>query len=151
MRKPHYLNWDGVQVLALYDGMREMNEAAIQTMEFDEVCLFAGDFPDLSIFASTADRIKRLSVSNAVCEMDFDSLKYLKELKYLRLSEACSKRPEDRFLRLPEIGGVLVLMEGLFHAFVAGMPEPAHAGAVGLWGCPAKDLQLLSTATQFTT
>lgn len=42
-------------------------------------------------------------------------------------------------------------MEGLFHAFVAGMPEPAHAGAVGLWGCPAKDLQLLSTATQFTT
>jgi hypothetical protein len=84
MRKPHYLNWNGVQVLALYDGMHSMNEAAIQTMEYDEVCLFAGDFPDLSIFASVAGKIQRLSVSTGVCEIDFDSLKYLRELRYLR-------------------------------------------------------------------
>jgi len=151
VRKPHYLNWNGVQVLALYDGMHEMNEAAIQTLEFDEVCLFAGDFPDLSIFADTADKIKRLSVSTAVCKMDFDSLKYLKELKYLRLSDAikpAAKGPRIDFSAFPKLEECLFSWKDYF---TPSLLECPNLHTLGLWGCPAKDLQRLSTATQLTT
>jgi len=151
VRKPHYLNWDGVQVLALYDGMHEINQAAIQVMEFDEVCLFAGDFPDLSIFASTADKIKRLSVSTAVCEMDFDSLKYLKELKYLRLSDAikpAAKGQKIDFSALPKLEECSFSWKDYF---TPALLECPNLHTLGLWGCPAKDLQLLSSATQLST
>jgi hypothetical protein len=151
MRKPHYLNWDGRQVLALYDGMHEANVAAIQAMAFDELCLFAGDFPDLSIFASSAARIKRLSVSTAVCEMDFDSLKYLKELKYLRLSDAIkpsAKGQKIDFSALPALEECAFSWKEYFAPSLLACP---NLRSLGLWGCPARDLQLLSTAPQLTT
>lgn len=151
MRKPHYLNWDGVQVLALYDGMHEMNQAAVQMMEFDEVCLFAGDFPDLSIFAGTADKIKRLSVSSSVCEMDFDSLKYLRELKYLRLSDAIKPAAKGRkidFSALPKLEVCSLSWKDYFTPSLLACP---NLHTLGLWGCPAKDLQLLSGAPQLAT
>ena len=150
MRKPHYLNWNGVQVLALYDGMHSMNEAAIQTMEYDEVCLFAGDFPDLSIFASAAGKIQRLSVSTGVCEMDFDSLKYLRELRYLRLSDAIKptvKGQKIDFSVFPKLEECLFSWRDYFAPSLLECPS-LHT--LGLWSCPEKDLHLLSTATQLT-
>lgn len=150
MRKPHYLNWDGLQVLAIYDGMHEANEAAIRAMEFDELCLFAGDFPDLSVLAGSAGKIKRLSVSTAVCEMDFDSLKYLKELKYLRLSDAIKpvvKGQKIDFSALPELAECAFSWKDYF---TPSLLECPNLRSLGLWNCPAQDLHLLSKATQLT-
>lgn len=151
MRKPHYLNWDGVQVLALYDGMHETSVAAIQAMEFDELCLFAGDFPDLSFFAETACKIKRLSVSSAVGVMDFDGLKFLKDLNYLRLSDAIKpavKGDVIDFSALPKLESCSFSWKD---HFAPSLLECPNLRSLGLWSCPAKDLQLLSKATQITS
>lgn len=148
MRKPHYLTWDGRQVLALYDGMHEINVAAIHTMEFDELCLFAGDFPDLAAFAEAAGKIRRLSVSTAVGVMDFDSLKFLKDLNYLRLSDAIKpvvKRQAIDFSAFPKLETASLSWKDYFTPSLLECPE---LRTLALWGCPAKDLQPLSKATQ---
>lgn len=150
MRKPHYLDWNGVQVLVLYDGMHETNLAAIQTMDFDELCLFAGDWPDLSAFADLADRISRLSINSAgLC--DFESLSFLKELKYLRVGDGLEPVQKGRridFSAFPKLEQCQMSWKKYFEP---ALLECAALRSLTLWHCPAKDLRQLSAATQLTT
>jgi hypothetical protein len=86
MRKPSHLNWAGRRVLALCDGMNEINRAAIADESFDELCLFSGDWEDLSFLATVPDKISRLSVNG--CERcDLDGIMRLTGLRYLRLDD----------------------------------------------------------------
>ncbi|SFG91074.1 hypothetical protein SAMN05518865_12265 [Duganella sp. CF458] len=151
MRKPHYLNWDGVRVLALYDGMHETSVAAIQTMAFDELCLFAGDFPDLSAFEDAAGKIRRLSVSTAVGVMDFDSLKFLKDLPYLRLSDAIKSAVKGQSIDFSAFPKLETCSFSWKNYFTPSLLECESLRTLALWGCPAKDLRLLSNAPQITT
>jgi hypothetical protein len=130
MRKSHFLDWDGRQVLAIYDGMNEANEQAIRALEFDELCLFAGDFPDLSGFADLAGRISRLTISSGVGVCDLESLAHLKALKYLRIAECAISWKEY---------------------FSPALLECPALRSLAFWHCAAKDLEPLSKARQLTS
>jgi hypothetical protein len=86
MRKASHLHCAGRRVLALCDGMNAMNRAAIVDESFDELCLFSGDWKDLSFLATVPEEMSRLSVNGSqFC--DFDSIMGLSGLRYLRLGD----------------------------------------------------------------
>lgn len=86
MRKPSFLNWAGQRVLAIYDGMNDVNKSAIANETYDELCLFAGDWEDLSHFSTVADKVRRLTVT-ARGRVDIGAIVHLTGLRYLRLNE----------------------------------------------------------------
>jgi hypothetical protein len=151
MRKSHFLDWDGRQVLAIYDGMNEANEQAIRALEFDELCLFAGDFPDLSGFADLAGRISRLTISSGVGVCDLESLAHLKALKYLRIAdgiEPASKGQKLDFAAFAELEECAISWKEYFSPALLECPA---LRSLAFWHCAAKDLEPLSKARQLTS
>lgn len=87
LRKPSFLNWAGQRVLAIYDGMNDINKYAIMNESYDELCLFGGDWDDLSFFSTVADKVRRLNVTTAG-RCDIGKIASLTGLQYLRLNDA---------------------------------------------------------------
>jgi hypothetical protein len=137
-------------VLAIYDGMCGMNIEAIRTMDFDWLCLFAGDWPDLSAFEGLSDRIEKLSINSAgIC--DFDNISALKELRYLRIGDGLEPAKKGQKIDFKAFLKLEQCQLSWKKYFTPALLDCPKLRSLTLWHCPAKDLELLSSATQLTT
>lgn len=151
MRKSHFLNWDGRQVLAIYDGLDDANEQAIRSMAFDELCLFAGDFSDLSALAGLGGKISRLSISSGVGVCDLESLVHLTELKYLRIADGIEPATKGQKLDFAAFSQLEECAISWKEYFSPALLECPTLHSLAFWHCTAKDLEPLSKATQLTS
>ncbi len=136
-RKPQFFDWGGKKVLAIYDGMSETNERAIVDESYDTLCLFYGDWTDLSYLAQVADKVRALDVKCAgLC--DLEGLYGLSKLEYLRLEHVQPLAPRlgFDFSRFPALKSAYVEWRPAY----SGLFSSRGLEQLTMWGYPCKDL-----------
>jgi Leucine-rich repeat (LRR) protein len=150
MRKPSHLNWAGQRVLALCDGMNEINRAAIVDESFDELCLFSGDWKDLSFLATVPQKISRLSV-NASEHCDFDGITRLAGLRYLRLGDGIAPIAPKQVIDFSRLVNLEACALGWNKHYSKNLFDCPRLESLTIWKFDESSLGAIARATQLRT